>query len=84
MTQRLKTPSCREMAELVTGYLEGDLPPHRRLTARLHLFLCTACRNYFDQMRRTVGLLRQAPAPMLSAERKAALVEAVSVGLPPS
>jgi anti-sigma factor RsiW len=77
-------PSCRDMAELVTDYLEGVLPLHRRLTARLHLFLCSACTRYFDQMRRTIGLLRGAPTPELPAEQEDVLIQAVRSGLPPS
>jgi len=47
------------MSELVTDYMEGALSLPRRLAARLHLTQCAACRHYFDQMRRTVQLLRQ-------------------------
>ena len=50
-------PTCREMSELVTGYMERALPPILRRRARLHLFLCEPCRRYYDQMRRTVALL---------------------------
>ena len=71
-------PSCREMAELVTDYLEGDLPWHRRIAARAHLFLCLACAHYFDQMRRTINLLRKAPAVPLTPEREDALIQSVS------
>jgi predicted anti-sigma-YlaC factor YlaD len=50
-------PTCREMSELVTGYMERALSPVLRRRARLHLFLCDPCRRYYDQMRRTVALL---------------------------
>ncbi len=56
-------PTCRDMAELVTDYIEGGLTVRGWLAARLHLLLCGACRHYFDQMRRPIGLLRRgAPA----------------------
>ena len=54
------------MAELVTDYLEGDLPWRRRVAAWLHLRACQACTAYFEQMRRTIALLRRAPPPVLS------------------
>lgn len=54
------------MAELVTDYIEGDLPWYRRLSAWLHLRACPACTAYFEQMRRTIALLRIAPAPPAS------------------
>jgi predicted anti-sigma-YlaC factor YlaD len=46
------------MAELVTDYLERDMPWHRRIPAWLHLLACEACTAYFDQMRRTIALVR--------------------------
>ena len=79
----LAIPSCREMSELVTDYLEGDLPFFRRVSARLHLSLCSACTRYFDQMRRTIGLLRDAPAVALPADREDVLIQSVRSGLPP-
>jgi anti-sigma factor RsiW len=65
------------MAELVTDYLEGDLPWHRRLAARLHLGACTACTYYFDQMRRTIALLRAEPVAPLAESREDALIKAI-------
>lgn len=58
------------MAELVTDYLEGVLPPRRWLAAKWHLMRCDACTRYFDQMRRTVGLLRGGlrPSPLPAVE----------------
>lgn len=81
--RRVAIPSCREMAELVTDYLEGDLPWYRRIAARWHLLLCSACTHYFDQMRRTIGLLRLGRAASLSAEQEDVLIRSVTSGLPP-
>ena len=66
-------PTCREMSELVTDYMEGGLSPAQRLRARWHLFLCVACRRYFDQFRRTVGFVaegvpRRPPAPEIETQ----------------
>jgi anti-sigma factor RsiW len=71
------------MAELVTDYLEGDLPWHRRVAARLHLFVCSACTHYFDQMRRTIALLRNVPAPVLAKPNEDALIQRLGTTLPP-
>ena len=54
-------PTCREMAELVTDYLEGALSLPNRLGVRWHLFRCDACVHYFNQMRKTVRLLADSP-----------------------
>ena len=54
---------CRDMVELVTGYLEGVLPPRLRLAARLHLLLCGPCRRYVGQIRETIRFLAGGPPP---------------------
>ena len=57
-------PTCRDVSELVTDYLEQATPLRLRLSMWLHLLQCDACRHYFDQMRRTVRLLgSQVPEP---------------------
>jgi predicted anti-sigma-YlaC factor YlaD len=50
-------PTCRDMSELVTDYMEGATSVRLRLTMWLHLLRCDACRHYFDQMRRTIALI---------------------------
>jgi predicted anti-sigma-YlaC factor YlaD len=54
---------CRDMAELVTPYLEGALSLRLRMAAWLHLRLCDACRRYVDQVRRTIRFLGSGPPP---------------------
>jgi predicted anti-sigma-YlaC factor YlaD len=49
------------MTELATDYMEGALPLRRRLLARWHLALCSRCRAYYDQLAKTVRLLRGRP-----------------------
>ena len=70
-------PTCREMSELVTDYLERTLPLRTRLDARWHLFWCPACQRYYTQMRQTVRLLAGArlrePAPAAEAGMLASL-----------
>lgn len=62
---------CRDLAELVTPYLEGALPLRTRFAARFHLWLCGACRRYVEQMRRTIHFLRSGPPPPpLESENK--------------
>jgi predicted anti-sigma-YlaC factor YlaD len=63
-------PTCRDMSELVTDYLEHVAPLRTRFGMWLHLLQCQACRRYFDQMRRTVRLISRRPpmAPDQQAE----------------
>jgi len=49
--------SCQELIELVTEYVEGTLSPAERARFERHLNVCTGCRHYLDQMRRTIQLV---------------------------
>ncbi len=53
--------TCREIAELITDYLDGSLTFRERIGFQLHLGLCFACRNYLRQMKYTIATLRQLP-----------------------
>ena len=53
--------SCREIAQLVTDYLDGSMTFPERVRFQLHLGLCFACRNYLRQMKYTIETLRQLP-----------------------
>ena len=47
---------CQQWVEIVTDYLEGALPPALQQAADRHLAACPHCREYLEQMRRTISL----------------------------
>ena len=47
--------SCKDVANLASDYLEKDLPLLRRLSLRLHLFMCTDCRRFVQGIRTLAG-----------------------------
>jgi predicted anti-sigma-YlaC factor YlaD len=53
-----KMPSCRDMTELSTGYLDRSLGWRTRIAMRWHLALCSRCRAYYDQLAKMLRLLR--------------------------
>jgi anti-sigma factor RsiW len=58
--------TCREIAELVTEYLDGRMSWTRRLQFQLHVGMCGSCRRYLRQMRttmKTLGKLPDEPLP---------------------
>ncbi len=58
--------SCREVVELVTGYLESQLAEEDRTRFELHLVYCEPCRTYVRQMRQvlaTTGRLTEESVP---------------------
>ncbi len=69
-------PTCRDMSELVTAYMERELPIRVRLGAWWHLRQCDMCRRYFDQMRRTVLLLASAPPAMPTPQVEQGVLDA--------
>ncbi len=56
-------PTCRDMSELATDYMEGALPWRARFAAWRHLRICGMCRAYYDQLARLRRLLARMPAP---------------------
>ena len=64
--------TCREIVELVTMYLEGDLRPSVRRRFEAHIGSCEACTAYLAQMRETLRILGSVPheplPPRLEAE----------------
>jgi anti-sigma factor RsiW len=51
-----REPTCREVVELVTDYLEGSLPSAERAAVERHLEGCPGCTTYIDQMRAVIAL----------------------------
>ncbi len=58
--------TCREVVEVVTDFLEGQLPVARRDLFERHMAMCTWCQTYLEQMRETLaaaGRLRDDDVP---------------------
>jgi predicted anti-sigma-YlaC factor YlaD len=70
-------PTCRDMSELVTDYMERATPFRTRVAMWLHLWRCEACRRYFDQLRRTAALLGSHPPGPPSRRTEDGLLAAV-------
>ncbi len=49
--------ACRQYAEFVTSYLEGQLDPPKTGWFEQHQLVCEGCARYLEQMRTTVRLL---------------------------
>ena len=59
-------PTCQEVVDLVTEYLEGALDDERRARLEDHLASCEACSTHLAQMRDTIaatGRLREEDVP---------------------
>jgi MFS family permease len=51
--------ACRNLVQLASDYLDGDLPPDWRASIDDHLSACGGCTAYLEQIRQTVELLEQ-------------------------
>lgn len=64
--------TCREVVELVSGYLEGTLTAPERARFEEHIAACDGCAIYLDQMRTTVrvaGTLDEDTLPPAQLDR---------------
>ena len=46
---------CRDVPAEAEALLDGELSLGRRMSLRLHLFMCGPCRRYFRQLRQLLG-----------------------------
>lgn len=67
-------PTCRDMSELATDYMEGALPWRVRLGAWWHLRLCDMCRAYYDQLGKLRRLVGRSTLPGPAADVEEALL----------
>ena len=75
--------ACRQVVELVTDYLEGDLPEPLRAAVERHLSECPHCIDYVEQMRATAASLPQVPIETISPAARDELVAAFRSLIPP-
>jgi anti-sigma factor RsiW len=67
---------CNEFVELVTAYLEHQLPTEQRAAFEEHLRLCPGCDRYLDQFRTTISLLGELPERSISPAARTTLLDA--------
>jgi anti-sigma factor RsiW len=68
--------TCRELVELVTAYLEGELDPATEARFVEHLALCDGCERYLDQFRTAIDRLGTLPPESLSGPVRTNLLTA--------
>ena len=45
---------CKEVSEEVNNYIDGELSLYKRISLFFHFVFCHCCRNYLQQIRRTI------------------------------
>ena len=59
------TDACREMLEQISAYLDGELGAAECHVIEAHCRQCPQCHTIVDELRRTIGLCREAGAAPL-------------------
>ena len=70
--------NCREMAQFLSDYVDGDLEASIREVIDAHGGQCPPCRAFVKTLSRTVEALKRQPREPLSPALKKALCEALS------
>ncbi|VAW96758.1 hypothetical protein MNBD_GAMMA19-1294 [hydrothermal vent metagenome] len=71
-------PSCKDITEHSSDYLDRNLPWWKRMGYWLHLAMCVHCRRYVDQLKLTIDTIGKSPeatTPNVSPEEIQAIVE---------
>ncbi len=66
--------SCKELTSLLSDYTDGRLTWSKRLSFKMHLWLCPACRKYVRQFAETREIVAHADDCALSDEAKDVLM----------
>ncbi len=68
--------TCKELVELVTGYLDGSVRGRRRRRFEAHLAACDGCTRYLRQMEATIRMTGALTEEQVTEEQKAVLLTA--------
>jgi predicted anti-sigma-YlaC factor YlaD len=68
--------TCKELVELVTGYLDGSVRGRRRRRFEAHLAECDGCTRYLHQMEATIRMTGALTEEQVTDEQKAVLLTA--------
>ena len=68
--------TCKELVELITGYLEGTLRGRQRRRFESHLAACDGCTRYMAQMEATIRATGTLTEEQVPDEQKVVLLAA--------
>ena len=68
--------TCKELVELITGYLEGTLRGRRLRRFESHLAACDGCTRYLAQMEMTIRVTGTLTQEQVTDEQRSVLLAA--------
>ena len=66
--------SCKDITDLLTEYLEGEMTLGDRMRIRMHLAVCGHCRTYVEQLELTIDSCGHIPPPEVTDDLREALL----------
>lgn len=48
---------CRDLAEIASNYIDGELNGRQNLSVKMHLMMCKDCRTFIGNLRASSNLL---------------------------
>lgn len=72
----VRAPTCHEVIDLLSNYIEDALSPDERRRVDEHLALCDGCETYLEQIRETIRLSGMVTEEQVPEEEKMALLAA--------
>lgn len=66
--------TCKELVELITGYLEGTLPARHRRRFEAHIAACDRCTAYLAQMEMTIRVTGRLTEEQVTDEQRSVLL----------
>jgi anti-sigma factor RsiW len=67
---------CREVVELIAGYLDGSLPTDTRAAVEAHLSGCDGCSTVLAEFRRTIELTGMLTEEQVRPDQRTILLDA--------
>jgi anti-sigma factor RsiW len=68
--------TCKELVELITGYLDGTLPARHRRRFEAHIATCDRCTAYLAQMEMTIRVTGTLTEEQVTDEQRSVLLAA--------
>lgn len=66
--------SCKDITELLTEYLEGEMSLAGRVQVRMHMTMCGHCRTYLKQLKLTIDSCGRIPPPEITEDLREELL----------
>ncbi|SFM56663.1 anti-sigma factor family protein [Marinobacter pelagius] len=49
---------CRDLAEIASDYIDGELSARQNLSVKMHLMMCQDCRTFIGNLRASTRLMQ--------------------------